>query len=147
MSISAGMMVSVIAEAAICVTSQPPCNLPIKVGTYRRDGSGLDVVFGTFPSESLRETNETHLSSAVVGLAKVAYPSTIQQPSPTSRQVVLTIDSSCASGVNDPAKLLLAEDGPGGLGARESTVQMNLGDLVPFLVGHVLEPAQIEAIR
>lgn len=52
----------------------------------------------------------------------------------------LTIDTSSARSVNYTAKLLLSENRPRSLGARKRAVQMNLGDLIPFLITHVLEP-------
>lgn len=58
--------------------------------------------------------------------------------------MIHTVDTSSARSVNDTAELLLAEDGPGRLRAGIRAVQMNLGDLVPLLVTHVLEPRQIE---
>ena len=73
-SISGGIMVSVIADAAICrknrqITGKTKFACP----TYGCDGGRLDVVLGTFTVESLGEGNETHLGSTVVGLAKVAW--------------------------------------------------------------------------
>lgn len=47
----------------------------------------------------------------------------------------------CGTGcIDDAAELLLPEVRPSCLGARESASQMDIHDLIPFLVGHVPEP-------
>ena len=56
-----------------------------------------------------------------------------------SRRNLITIDTSSAGGIDDSAKLLFPEDWPCGFGACICALQMNLHDLVPFLVWHVLE--------
>jgi hypothetical protein len=57
----------------------------------------------------------------------------------TARKI-RTIQSSGASSVENASKLLLAEVGPRSLGAGKRGFQMDFHDLVPFLVGHILEP-------
>jgi len=58
-----------------------------------------------------------------------------------------TVQSGSASGVDDPAELLFAEMRPGSFGASESTLKMNIHNLVPLLVRHVLEAVIENTIR
>jgi hypothetical protein len=66
------MTVSVIAEAAIypCLSSSDLIlNNTI---TYWGNSGRFDVVLGAFTGKCLREGNETHLGSTVVGLSEIA---------------------------------------------------------------------------
>lgn len=83
---------------------------------YRCDGRRPDVIFHAFTSESLGESNKTHLRGAVVGLSHIS------------------IQSRCAGGVDDTAKFLLSEVGPGSFCARESPLDVDKSDCVPFLL-------------
>jgi hypothetical protein len=51
----------------------------------------------------------------------------------------LTKQASCAGCIDDPTELLLAEDWPRCVGTRECALEVNVLDLVPFLVGHIPE--------
>lgn len=86
-----------------------------------RNSSRSDVVLRTLLRKRLCEPNKTHLSRTVVRLANIA------------------IESRRARGVDDASKLLRTEVRPGGLGARECTLDMNELDEVPFCIRHVLE--------
>ena len=83
---------------------------------YRCDGSRLDVIFHAFTSESLGESNKAHLRGTIVGLSHIS------------------IQPCCARSIDDPAEFLLSEVGPGSSCARECTVDMDMGNCVPFLL-------------
>ena len=51
----------------------------------------------------------------------------------------LTEQSCSTSGVNNPTEFLLAEDGPGGVGAGVCTLDVYVLYLVPFFISHVPE--------
>jgi hypothetical protein len=51
----------------------------------------------------------------------------------------LTKQASCAGCIDYPTELLLAEDWPGCVGTRECALEVNILNLVPFLVGHIPE--------
>lgn len=123
-SISGGITVSVIAEAAICIQGTNEAFLERQI--YRKstnggNASGLDAILGTLPRKCFCERDETHLRGTVVRLAKVA------------------VQAGGAGGVDDTPELLLAEVWPGGFGARECAFEVHLRDLVPFFIGHILE--------
>lgn len=88
---------------------------------YRCDDGGLDTVFGALDRKSLRERDQTHFRSRVVRLTKV------------------TVQTSGGRCIYNSAEFLLPEDGPSGLRARVSTLEVDRLNLVPFRIGHVLE--------
>jgi len=51
----------------------------------------------------------------------------------------LTVKTSSTRDVDHPAELLLTEQRPCSLGTGEGALEMDLNDLVPLLVRHVLE--------
>jgi hypothetical protein len=51
----------------------------------------------------------------------------------------LTVQPRCTSSVHDTAKLLLAEDRPDSLGARERTLEVHGLHSIEFSVAHVLK--------
>lgn len=89
--------------------------------TNRSNDVAQNVVLGTLLSKSLGETDHGQLSSRVVGLTKVAE------------------QTRGRGSVDDTAILLFFEVRPGGTGNLVSTLDVDLHDEVPVLVGHVLE--------
>ena len=85
------------------------------------DGVAADVVLGALDGNGAGETEDTELSSSIVGLAEVA------------------VDTAGASGVDDTAILLLEHVWPGSLGASIGATEVDVHDGVPQLVGHVGE--------
>ena len=60
---------------------------------------------------------------------------------------IRTEETGGARGVDDTTELLLAEDRPCSLGAGERALEVDFLDLVPLLVGHVLEATSIVSAR
>lgn len=130
------MTVSVMAEAAIWNSVNHGEDLIVKM-TYRSNGSRPDAVFCALASKGLRKSNETHLGGTVIGLAEVTCENIRFEMSKELESH--TVEAGGTSSVDNATELLLAEEGPGSLRACKRTLQMDLHDLVPFLVGHVLE--------
>ncbi len=105
--------------------------------TYWGNCSRPDTIFCALASKGLSESNETHLRSTVIGLTKVTYENLRSEMRKELKS--RTVEASGTSSVNNATKLLLAEEGPGGLCASECALQVYLHDLIPFLVRHVLE--------
>ena len=104
------------------------------------DSIGLDVVLETFSCECLSEADQSHFCCAIVRLSEISlgYVNT-KHP---RRQLVhqsLTKQASCAGCVDYATELLLAEDWPRSVGTRERALEVNILNLVPFLVGHIPE--------
>ena len=71
-SISGGIIVSVIAEAA-SYNEDIPESFRLKGGTtHGSNGCRLDTILLTFTCKGFGETNKAHLSCRVVGLAHVS---------------------------------------------------------------------------
>ena len=51
----------------------------------------------------------------------------------------IAIDTACACGVDDSAVLLLQHVGIGGLGDPVRSLQMNIQDGIPEVIGHIRE--------
>ncbi len=101
---------------------------------------GLDVVLGTFPCECLGEADQTHFGCAVVSLSEIPLGCVnTKYPRRQLGHQTLTKQASCAGCVDYPTELLLAEDWPGCVGTRECALEVNILNLVPFLVGHIPE--------
>ena len=105
--------------------------------TYWSNSSRPDTIFCALASKGLGESNEAHLRGAVIGLTKVTYENV--RSGMRNKLKSRTVEASSTSSVDNATKLLLAEEWPSGLCASECALQMNLRDLIPFLVRHVLE--------
>ena len=103
------------------------------------NGVDLDVVLETFPCECLGEADQTHFCCAVVSLSEIPFGCVNMEYSRRQPGHALTKQASCAGCIDYPTELLLAEDGPGCMGTRECALEVNVLDLVPFLVGHIPE--------
>ena len=58
-----------------------------------------------------------------------------------------TVEPCSTGSIYDATELLLAEDGPCSFGAGERALEVDFLDLVPLLVGHVLEATSIVSAR
>ena len=99
----------------------------------------LDVVLVTFPSECLGEADQTHFCCAVVSLSEVPLKCMNTKHPHDSLDSRPTKQASGAGCIDNPTELLLAEDWPRCVGTRECALEVNILNLVPFLVGHVPE--------
>lgn len=70
--ISGGMIVSVIADAAICKHSAFTAHGKVRGWTYWSDGGGPYIVFRPLKCKSLSESDKTHLGGTVICLSEVA---------------------------------------------------------------------------
>ena len=108
--------------------------------THGCNSSGFDIVLGTFTGKSLGKADKTHLGSAIIPLTEIS----LEWPSAFLFGYISgcrhTIETSSASSIDHAPKLLFTEDRPSSFRTCESTFEMDLNNLVPLLVWHVLEP-------